>query len=92
MSNEIKNLDELIELINNNNECKFKIKVVANSKNNSIEFCEEFIKIKIKERAIEGKANKAIIQYICDLTKIPKSKISISFGEKSSIKTIKISK
>lgn len=88
----IKDLSELkksIELIEN---FKFKIKVVANSKNNSIEFCDEFIKVKIKERAIEGKANKAIIKYLSEILDMPKSKILISHGEKSSLKTIKIEK
>ena len=90
MANIAKNINELIEFITNDGKYKFKIKVVANSKNNSIEFCEEFIKIKIKERAIEGKANKAIIEYLSDILPFSKSKISILNGEKSSIKTIQI--
>ena len=80
----------MIEFIKENDNFKFKIKVVANSKNNSIEFCDDFIKIKIKERAIEGKANKAIVEYLSDILKYPKSKITILNGEKSSIKTIQI--
>ena len=90
MAHIAKNLDELIEFIKENDNFKFKIKVVANSKNNSIEFCDDFIKIKIKERAIEGKANKAIVEYLSDILKYPKSKITILNGEKSSIKTIQI--
>lgn len=69
---------------------KFKIKVSANAKNNSIEFIEEFIKIRIMAQAIEGKANKAIIEFLAKTLKHPKSKISILNGEKSSIKTIEI--
>ncbi len=92
MEENIQNLEELKELIKNKDEIKFKIKVVANSKNNNIEFLEDFVKIKIKQRAIEGKANKAIIEYLSEEIKIPKSKISISSGEKSSLKTIKIIK
>ena len=92
METNIRNLEELRELVLNNDEIKFKIKVVANSKNNNIEFLEDFVKIKIKQRAIEGKANKAIIKYLSEEIKIPKSKISISSGEKSSLKTIKIIK
>lgn len=90
MDNTIKNIDELIEASKKNEKFKFKIKVVANSKNNSIEFCEEFIKIKIKQRAIEGKANKAIIEYLSELLPYSKSQIAIINGEKSSIKTIQI--
>jgi len=90
MANIPKNITELIEFIEKEQKYKFKIKVVANSKNNSIEFCDEFIKIKIKERAIEGRANKAIIEYLSDILPYSKSQISILNGEKSSIKTIQI--
>ena len=86
----IKNTDELVELIIKNDGFKFKIKVVANSKVNLLDFCEEYIKVKIMARAVEGKANKAIIEYLSDILKIPKSKISITSGEKSSIKTIQV--
>ena len=86
----IKNLDELLELVKNNDVYKFKIKVVANSKINLIDFCDEYIKIKIMARAVDGKANKAIIEYLSELLKFSKSKISIVNGEKSSIKTIQI--
>ena len=86
-----KNIDELIELIKKNDGYKFKIKVIANSKINLIDFCDEYIKIKIMARAVEGKANKAIIEYFSDILKIAKSKITIINGEKSSIKTIQIS-
>ena len=86
----IKNIDELINLIKNNDGFKFKIKVVANSKINLIDFCEEYIKVKIMARAVEGKANKAIIEYLSDVLSVPKSKIAIVNGEKSSIKTIQV--
>lgn len=86
----IKNIDELINLIKNSDGYKFKIKVVANSKINLIDFCDEYIKVKIMARAVEGKANKAIIEYLSDALSIPKSKISIVNGEKSSIKTIQV--
>lgn len=92
MENSIKNIDELISLINENDGFKFKIKVVANSKINLIDFCEEYIKVKIMARAVEGKANKAIIEFLSDELKFPKSKISIVSGEKSSIKTICVKK
>lgn len=85
-----KNIEELKEEINKNKDFKFKIKVIANSKVNLIDFEYDFIKIKITARAIEGKANKAIIEFLSDELKIPKSKIKILNGEKSSIKTIQI--
>lgn len=85
------NLEELKEIIKKEGTYKFKIKVVANSKVNLIDFDYDFIKIKIQARAIEGKANKAIIEFLSDELKIPKSKIKILNGEKSSIKTIEVS-
>ena len=90
MKDMIKNIDELIKLIKENDGFKFKIKVVANSKINLIDFCEEYIKVKVMARAVDGKANKAIIEYLSEVLSIPKSKISIVLGEKSSIKTIQI--
>lgn len=88
----INNLDELKQLIKENDEFKFKIKVIPNSKDNSFDFLEDFIKIKIKQKPIEGKANKAIVEYLSDLLSCPKSKIKIVNGEKSCLKTILILK
>ena len=86
----IKNIDELIKLINENDGYKFKIKVVANSKVNLIDFCDEYIKVKIQARAVEGKANKAIIEFLAKELSIQKSKITIISGEKSSLKIIQV--
>ncbi len=85
-----KNLEELKDSIIKNFRLKFKVKVIASSKENSIEFLDDVIKLKIKERAIEGKANKAVIEYLSDILDIPKSKISILLGERNSIKLIEI--
>ncbi len=87
-----KSIEELNELVKNNDGYRINVKVVANSKSNSIEFLDEYIKIKITQQAIEGKANKAIIQYLSELLGISKTKISIVKGEKSSIKIIEIKK
>ncbi len=84
------NLDEFKDSVKNGLTDKFKIKVIPSSRVDSIEFCEDFIKIKIKEKAIEGKANKAIIIFLSDILKIAKSKIKIENGEHSSIKTIQV--
>ena len=85
-----KNLEELKDSIIKNSRLKFKVKVIASSKENSIEFLDDVIKLKIKERAIEGKANKTVIEYLSDILDIPKSKISILLGERNSIKLIEI--
>ena len=86
----IKDINDLINSIKSNQNFKFKIKVIAGSKVNQIEFLEDFIKIKIKQRALEGKANKAIIEYLSEILNIPKTKIEILNGFTSSIKTIEI--
>ena len=83
-------LEKLIDELNNKKAIKFKIKVSANSRENTIDFQEEIIKIKIKAPAIEGKANKAIIEYLGKTIGVAKTKIKILNGEKSSIKTIQV--
>ena len=90
MTDKIENLDELINLINENKTYKFKIKAVAGSKVNQTEFSDEFIKIKIKQKAVEGKANKAIIEYLSDILNIPKTKIEIVTGLTSPIKIVEV--
>ena len=90
MLESIKSIDELINLINTDKAVKFKIKAIAGSKVNKIEFEEEYIKIKIKQRALEGKANKAIIEYLSEELNIPKTKIKILTGLTSSLKTVEI--
>ena len=90
MAEEIKSIDDLINKLNTNKTIKFKVKAIAGSKVNQIEFQDEFVKIKIKQRALEGKANKAIIEYLAEILNIPKTKIEILIGQTSSIKTIEI--
>ncbi len=88
MEQNINNIEKLKEIIAKNS--KFRIKVAANSKNNSIDFTDELIKIKITVPPIEGRANKAVIEFLSKTLKIPKSRIRIISGEKSSIKTIQV--
>ena len=86
----INSIDELKKLIKENENFKFKIKVSANAKNNSIDFCEEYIKIKVIAPAIEGRANKAVIEFLAKNLDIAKSKVKIVNGEKASIKVIQV--
>ncbi|HIS54559.1 TPA: DUF167 domain-containing protein [Candidatus Galligastranaerophilus gallistercoris] len=85
-------IEKLKEKINSSGE-KFilNIKVIASAKKNSIEEYEgEIIKIKINKPAVEGKANKAIIEYLSEILNIPKNNISILKGEKNSLKSLQI--
>ena len=84
-----KNLDELLNLIKNSQDkIKLQIKVSANSKKNSIEFFDDYIKLKISKPAVDGKANKEIIKYLSDTLNLPKNNIQILNGEKSSLKML----
>ncbi len=64
------------------------IKIAPNSKKNEIIQEEEFVKIKITAQPIDGKANKALIEFLSKNFKIPKTSIKILKGETSKEKTI----
>jgi uncharacterized protein (TIGR00251 family) len=69
---------------------KIKIKVIANSKINSIEKEDDLYKVHLTERAIDGKANKALIYFLADHFKCKKQNIEIVSGQKSRNKVIEI--
>ncbi len=86
---------ENIEQLKNNiaqGDFKLTVKVIANAKIELIDFSCETVKIKVKQRAFDGKANKAIIELLSRELKHPKSKIAIVSGEKSSNKVILFTK
>ncbi len=85
-----KSLDEIKDELNKNKSVKFKIKVSANSKADAIDFSEDLIKIKVKAPKVEGKANKAVTEYLGGVIGVAKSKVNILNGQKSCIKTISI--
>ena len=79
------------KLKNSDKPLRIKIKVIANAKNNSIEqFDKEILRIKINKPAVDGKANKAIIEYLSKIFSVPKSYITILKGEKNSVKDLYI--
>ncbi|MFH1331746.1 MAG: DUF167 domain-containing protein [archaeon] len=65
----------------------YKLKVKTNAKENKIEFDGQTYKVSIKEKPIEGKANKAIIKLF---KKELNKNIRIVKGLKSSEKTIEV--
>ena len=65
-----------------------KVKIVPNSSKNELIKEDEFIKVKITAQPIENKANKALIEYLAKLLKMPKSSITIVKGESSKDKTL----
>lgn len=91
MENDVDNInsiDKLKEILEKKETFKIQVKVIANSKVNLLDFSNDFIKIKITQRAIEGKANKAIIEFLSKTLNVSKSNIKIVLGEKTSNKVI----
>ena len=64
------------------------IKNSPNSKKNEIINEGDFTKIKITAQPIDGKANKALIEFLSKNFKIPKTSIKILKGETSKEKTV----
>ena len=67
-----------------------KLKIVPNSSKNEIIKTEEGLKVKITAQPIEGKANKALTEFLSKTFKISKSSFEIIKGETSKEKTILI--
>lgn len=66
------------------------VRVIPNAGKNSIEEIEGKLKIKVAAPAIDGKANKAVIEILSAHFKIRKSAIKIIKGEKGKEKIIEI--
>ena len=64
------------------------IKIVPNSSKNDIVLEDEFVKVKITAQPIEGKANKALIEFLSKKFKVPKTSIEIVKGETNKEKTL----
>lgn len=65
-----------------------KIRITPNSSKNQIILENESIKLKVTAQPIENKANKAVIEYLAKLLKVPKSSVSIVKGQTSKDKTV----
>jgi uncharacterized protein len=73
-----------------------KVKITPSSKKNEVvgdyvdEHGEKYLKIKISAPAVDGKANKELIEFLTEYFKVKKSQVKILRGEKSNIKIIAI--
>lgn len=67
-----------------------EVKVTVGAKSNSFKFENGAYSIRIMAKAIDGKANKAIIDFLANELNIKKKDIEILKGEKSSKKIIAI--
>jgi len=72
---------------------KIKIKVTPNARQDKIcgYFGKEILKIKIKGKPIDGKANTYLIKYLSKELDIPQSNFVIIKGKTSRIKILEIS-
>lgn len=66
------------------------LRISPNASKNEIIKTEDGIKVKITAQPIDGKANKALIEYLSKQFKIPKSLFEIVKGETSKDKTVLI--
>lgn len=64
------------------------LKISPNASKNEIILADDIVKVKITAQPIDGKANKALIEYLSKLFKVPKTSIVIVKGETSKDKTI----
>ncbi len=66
------------------------LRISPNSSKNEIVKTEEgIVKVKITAQPIDGKANKALVEFLSKTFKIPKTSIVIVRGETSKDKTIR---
>lgn len=73
---------------NTENGILINIKISPNSKKNEIIKTKEETKVKITAQPVDGKANKALIEFLSKTFKIPKTSIQIVKGETSKDKTL----
>lgn len=67
-----------------------RLRISPNASKNQFIFAEDMIKLKITAQPIENKANKAVVEYLSKLFKVPKTKITILKGDTSKEKTLLI--
>lgn len=68
----------------------FSLKISPNASKNTIIKENDGIKVKITAQPIDGKANKALIEFLSKQFKVPKSYFEIIKGETSKDKTLLI--
>ncbi len=70
---------------------RLKVRVIPNARKNEVVACtEDEIRLKVKAPAVDGKANAALIEFLAELTDVPRSRIRVRTGEKARTKIIEI--
>ncbi|MBI3587911.1 DUF167 domain-containing protein [Candidatus Micrarchaeota archaeon] len=68
-----------------------EIRVVANSSKPGVERFEGGLKVRVRAKPIEGKANAEVIGLVADFLKVPKNRVAIMRGRASKRKVIGVS-
>lgn len=68
----------------------FDIRVQPGASKNEMVPAPEGVKVRLQAPAVEGKANKACIQFLSKSLKIPKHRIAITRGERARAKRITV--
>jgi uncharacterized protein len=70
---------------------RLKVRVTPNARKNEVAACSgDEIRLKVKAPAVEGKANAALIEFLAELTDVPRSRIEIKAGEKARTKVVEL--
>jgi uncharacterized protein len=70
---------------------RLQVRVTPNARKDAVVACTaEEIRIKLRAPAIEGKANAALLNFLSEITGVPRPKITIRFGRKARVKVIEI--
>ena len=68
-----------------------QLRISPNASKNEIITTDDMLKVKITAQPVDGKANKALIEYLSKSFKIPKTSFKIIKGETSKDKTLMVS-
>ncbi len=69
---------------------QIKVKVIPNAKKNRVVESEGMFKVYVNAPAVEGKANKALIELLAEHFNVRKSAVRIVRGEKAREKVVEI--
>ena len=69
---------------------KINLKVIPGAKKSEVSVKDDLIKVRVQSKAVEGKANDALIDILAQYYGVKKCQISIIKGLKSRNKTINI--
>lgn len=67
-----------------------EVKITPNARKNSVEEDGERYKVYVMAPAVDGKANKALVELLSEYFDVKKSSVSIVRGETNRIKIVKI--